>query len=75
MSIVVASIASVKEQPSCSFGGLGACPQQVKKGRSPLLGTSFFKECGATLHTCIQKIKQNNKINHKLKKGQKNETK
>ena len=66
---------SVMGQRSCPTGGLGACPQQVKKGRSPLLRRSFFEEFGTKLHTCTTKNSSNDKTTNQIKKGNKNATK
>ena len=65
---------SVMGQLSCPKGGLGACPQQVKKGRSPLLRRSFFGEFGTKLHTCTSKNSSNEKIINQINKGNQNET-
>lgn len=67
----IANVMSAMGQRSCPTGGLGACPQQVKKGRSPLLRRSFFEEFGTKLHACMKKIPQTTKQQTKLKKGQK----
>ena len=36
-----------------------------------MLGTSFFKECGATLHACIRKNRKKQQNRQQIKKGQK----
>lgn len=71
----IANEMSVMGQRSCPTGGLGACPQQVKKGRSPLLRRSFFEEFGTKLHACMKKNTSNDKTINQIKKGQKYATK
>ena len=71
----LANVMSVLGQHSCPTGGLGACPQQVKKGRSPLLRRSFFGEFGTKLHTCMTKNSPNDKTTNQINKGTKNATK
>lgn len=70
----IANEMSVMGQRSCPTGGLGACPQQVKKGRRPLLRRSFFEEFGTKLHTCTTKKTSNYRTIIQIKKGQKNAT-
>ena len=70
----IANEMRVMGQRSCPTGGLGACPQQVKKGRSPLLRRSFFEEFGTKLHACMKKNTSNYKTINQIKKRTKNAT-
>ena len=68
MSKNLANEMSVWEQRSYSLGGLGACPQQVKKGLMPVLRRSFFEDIDINVHTCMKKIPQMTKTYLKLTK-------
>ena len=56
MSRKIANELSVVGQRSCPQGGLGACPQQVKKGPRPGLRRSFFGDIDINVHTCLTKM-------------------
>ncbi len=64
-----ASEASTLGLRSSHQGGLGACPQQAKKGRSPPAPQELFWERGTHLHTCITKLTPNNPKIHQTKIG------
>ncbi len=74
MSKSLANEMSVWEQRSCSQGGLGACPQQVKKGPLPVLRRSFFEDIDINVHTCMKKTTPNDQTIPQINKGKKDET-
>lgn len=71
MSIKKASLTSVMEQRSCSIGGLGACPQQVKKGPAPCSERVFLRSVAPHSMLAYQKIEKKSKTDNKLKKDKK----
>lgn len=71
MSFKIESLTSVMEQLRCSIGGLGACPQQVKKGPAPCSERVFLRSVAPHSILAYQKIEKNSKTDNKLKKGQK----
>ena len=42
-----------QDRSAASQGGLGACPQQAKKGRSPPAPQGFFWDIGTNIHACV----------------------
>ena len=74
MSKSLANEMSVWEQRSCSQGGLGACPQQVKKGLLPVLRRSFFEDIDINVHACMKKNTTNDQTIPQINQGEKNAT-